>query len=44
MYDTKGRFVLHNIEPSESGFKLARVASTGTSSKNIPYVVTHVSA
>ena len=42
MYDTKGRFVLHTIAPeTEGSFKLARVMSTGTSAKKIPFLVTH---
>ena len=45
MYDTKGRFVLHTITAEKEGsFKLARVTSTGTSPKNIPFIVTHVSS
>lgn len=41
LYDCKGRFVLHTILEGEAGFKLGRVVSSGTSAKNIPYVVTH---
>lgn len=41
MYDVKGRFVLHHIKPEEAGYKLGRVVSSGTSGKNVPYIVTH---
>jgi small subunit ribosomal protein S4e len=41
LYDTKGRFVLHNVAAAEAGFKLARVVNDGTSQKEIPYITTH---
>jgi ribosomal protein S4E len=41
LYDTKGRFVLHNVGAEEAKFKLARVAGDGTTTKNIPYITTH---
>jgi small subunit ribosomal protein S4e len=41
LYDTKGRFVLHSIPKTEVGFKLGRIVNEGTSSKGVPYVVTH---
>jgi small subunit ribosomal protein S4e len=41
MYDTKGRFLLHSIGAAEASYKLARVVNSGTTSKSIPYIVTH---
>lgn len=41
LYDTKGRFVLHKIGATEAGYKLARISQEGTSSKGVPYLVTH---
>ena len=41
LYDTKGRFILHKIGPSEAGFKLCRVTQVATTAKTIPYIVTH---
>jgi small subunit ribosomal protein S4e len=41
LYDTKGRFVLHNVAAAEASYKLARVVNSGTNSKSVPYIVTH---
>eukprot|EP01138_Halocafeteria_seosinensis_P008307 gb/GECG01008488.1/.p1 GENE.gb/GECG01008488.1/~~gb/GECG01008488.1/.p1 ORF type:complete len:273 (+),score=24.42 gb/GECG01008488.1/:1-819(+) len=41
LYDTKGRFVLHNISEAESKFKLCRIQRQEFSKKGIPYIVTH---
>lgn len=41
LYDTKGRFVLHEIAGAEKGYKLGRVVGDGMSAKNVPYIVTH---
>jgi small subunit ribosomal protein S4e len=41
LYDSKGRFGLAKISPSEAEFKLCRVKRRGKGPKGIPYVVTH---
>lgn len=41
MYDTKGRFVLHEVDEAESKFKLCRVKRQELTKKGIPYIVTH---
>jgi ribosomal protein S4E len=41
MYDTKGRFVLHNISEEEGNFKLCKVTRQEYTKRGIPYVATH---
>lgn len=41
LYDTKGRFILHEIGTEETKYKLAKVVKEGTQTKGIPYIVTH---
>lgn len=41
LYDSKGRFGLHKISPSEAEFKLCKVKSRAMGAKGIPYIVTH---
>lgn len=41
IFDSKGKFTLHRIDSSESGYKLCRVKSVATTTKKVPYVVTH---
>ena len=41
IYDTKGRFVLHNVSDEEKKFKLCRVRRMEMTLKKVPYVVTH---
>jgi len=41
LYDTKGRFTLVKIKPSEAKMKLCRVAKKQMGQGGIPYIVTH---
>eukprot|EP00993_Chasmostoma_nieuportense_P002492 NODE_3283_length_996_cov_141.830840_g3137_i0.p1 GENE.NODE_3283_length_996_cov_141.830840_g3137_i0~~NODE_3283_length_996_cov_141.830840_g3137_i0.p1 ORF type:complete len:303 (+),score=76.10 NODE_3283_length_996_cov_141.830840_g3137_i0:54-911(+) len=41
LYDTKGRFMLHKIDSSETGVKLCKITKRMTAAKGIPFVVTH---
>jgi len=41
LYDTKGRFVLHQIHKDEAKYKLCRVQQAKFGTKGDPYVVTH---
>jgi small subunit ribosomal protein S4e len=41
LYDSKGRFGLAKISPSEAEFKLCRVKRRAMGPKGIPYIVTH---
>eukprot|EP00339_Tiarina_fusa_P011401 CAMPEP_0117035870 /NCGR_PEP_ID=MMETSP0472-20121206/25451_1 /TAXON_ID=693140 ORGANISM="Tiarina fusus, Strain LIS" /NCGR_SAMPLE_ID=MMETSP0472 /ASSEMBLY_ACC=CAM_ASM_000603 /LENGTH=255 /DNA_ID=CAMNT_0004745473 /DNA_START=17 /DNA_END=784 /DNA_ORIENTATION=+ len=41
LYDTKGRFVLHKVEPEEGSFKLCKVKRQELTKKATPYIVTH---
>jgi small subunit ribosomal protein S4e len=41
LYDSKGRFGLHKIQPSEAEFKLCKVKARAMGAKGIPYIVTH---
>ena len=41
IYDTKGRFTIHRIQPEEAKYKLCKVRRVQLGKKGIPYVVTH---
>ena len=41
LYDSKGRFGLHKISPSEAEYKLCKVKARAMGPKGIPYIVTH---
>jgi len=41
LYDTKGRFVVHNISKEEACYKLCRVKKVEKGSKGVNHVVTH---
>merc|ERR1712154_675490 len=41
LYDVKGRFVVHRIEPEEAKYKLCRVRRVKLAPKNVPFLVTH---
>lgn len=41
LYNTKGRFQVHRIEPEEASYKLCKVRKVETGPKGIPYAVTH---
>merc|ERR1711964_937009 len=41
LYDTKGRFVLHQIHKDEAAYKLCRVMKVAYGAGGCPYVVTH---
>jgi len=41
LYDTKGRFVLHQIHKDEAAYKLCRVMKVAFGAGGCPYVVTH---
>jgi small subunit ribosomal protein S4e len=41
LYDTKGRFAIHTINPEEAKFKLCKVKRVEIGQKGIPYLVTH---
>lgn len=41
LYDTKGRFVVHKITPTEAAYKLCRVNQVVKGSKGVNHVVTH---
>jgi small subunit ribosomal protein S4e len=41
LYDSKGKFGLCKISPSEAEFKLCKVKARAMGAKGIPYVVTH---
>ena len=41
LYDVKGRFSIHRIDPEEASFKLCRVKKRLMGPNNIPYIVTH---
>jgi len=41
LYDTKGRFVPHQVTPEEAKYKLCRVKSITLGAKGVPHVVTH---
>lgn len=41
LYDCKGRFVPHKIEPKEAEFKLCRVVKYFIGDKGVPHLITH---
>jgi small subunit ribosomal protein S4e len=41
LYDSKGRFAVHRIQPEESKFKLAKVKKVSKGPGGIPYVALH---
>lgn len=41
LYDSKGRFGLHKISPSEAEYKLCQVKTRAMGAKGVPYIVTH---
>ena len=41
LYDSKGKFGLNKISPSEAEFKLCKVKARAMGAKGIPYIVTH---
>jgi len=41
LYDTKGRFVLHEQNPEEAKYKLCRVVDAIVAAKSVPTIVTH---
>jgi len=41
LFDTKGRYVLQPISAEEAKYKLCKVKSIATGSKNVPHLVTH---
>jgi small subunit ribosomal protein S4e len=41
LYDSKGKFGLNKISPSEAEFKLCKVKCRAMGPKGIPYIVTH---
>ena len=41
LYDTKGRFVLHQVPLEEAKYKMARVVSEMKMARGVPAVVTH---
>ena len=41
LYDCKGRFVAHKIEPKEAEYKLLRVTKYFIGEKGVPHIVTH---
>ncbi|KAF8325827.1 ribosomal family S4e-domain-containing protein [Cantharellus anzutake] len=41
MFDTKGRFVIHRITPSEATYKLLKVRKLAVAARGVPYIVTH---
>lgn len=41
LYDMKGRFVMHKIQPTEAKYKLCKVLRHATGPNSIPYIVTH---
>jgi len=41
LYNVKGKYTLHKIEPSEAAFKLLKVKKLYTARKGIPHLTTH---
>jgi len=41
LYDTKGRFIAHRVDPRETKFKLLKIKSRSTGTHGIPYIVSH---
>lgn len=41
LYDVKGRFVVHRIQPEEASYKLCKVRKLAVGAKGVPFVVTH---
>lgn len=41
LYDVRGRFAIHRVQPEEAKFKLCRVKALEMGAKKVPYVVTH---
>lgn len=41
LYDVKGRFVLHSIQPAEAVYKLCRVKSKRIGDKGVPHLTLH---
>lgn len=41
LYDIKGRFAVHRIQPEEASYKLCKVRKLAVGAKGVPFVVTH---
>jgi small subunit ribosomal protein S4e len=41
LYDIKGRFAIHPIDPEEAKFKLCKVKTRLVAPNHVPYIVTH---
>lgn len=41
LYDVRGRFIVHRVDPEEGKYKLARVKALEMGAKKVPYIVTH---
>jgi len=41
LYDVRGRFIVHRVNPEEGKYKLARVKALEMGTKKVPYIVTH---
>ena len=41
LYDVKGRFIIHRIQPEEAGYKLLKVKKVALGNRGVPYIVTH---
>jgi len=41
LYDVKGRFTIHRIQPEEATYKLLKVRKAALGARGVPHVVTH---